>query len=136
MNSSNWQNLIQPILNAGSLIPVRGQYSITQEVNVMPCKGHTPGHQCVMISSNGESGIIVGDAMHQPVQVQRPDWSAVYDWNTDYSQPLRQQLVDMMGSTQMTLIASHFTYPGMGHVAKELKPLPTSSGWIYLPVTV
>jgi glyoxylase-like metal-dependent hydrolase (beta-lactamase superfamily II) len=135
-NSSNYQNLIQPVINAGLLLGVQGIHSITSEVMVMPCKGHTPGHQCVIIDSNGQSAIIVGDAMHQPVQVQRPDWNSVYDWNMNYSQPLRQQLVTMIGATDMTLIASHFTYPGMGNVAKELNPLPSSSGWIYLPITV
>jgi glyoxylase-like metal-dependent hydrolase (beta-lactamase superfamily II) len=134
-NSSNYQNLIQPVITAGLLQGVTGTHAITDEVSVIPCKGHTPGHQCVQILSAGKSAIIIGDSMHRSFQVQRPDWSAVYDWNTSFSEPLRKSLVTMIGENSTTMMASHFLFPGVGHIVKETNPLPTSSGWIFVPVS-
>jgi len=133
-NSSNFQNLIQPVITAGLLQGVTGMQPITPEVSVIPCKGHTPGHQCVQINSAGKSAIIIGDAMHRSFQVQRPDWSAIYDWNTGFSVPLRQSIINMLGTNNMVIIASHFGFPGVGHIVKDPHPLPSSSGWVYAPV--
>jgi len=134
-NSSNWANLIQPVLTAGLLQGVTGTYTITTEVSVIPCKGHTPGHQCVQITSAGKSAIIIGDAMHRPFQVQRPDWSPIYDWSTNFSEPLRKQIITQTGDGNNVMIASHFAFPGVGHVAKETNPLPLSSGWVFVPLS-
>jgi len=133
-NQSNFQNVIQPIVSAGILVPVTGVNYITDEVSVIPCKGHTPGHQCIEIHSEGSSGIIVGDSMHRSVQVQRPDWSAVFDWDTTLSEPLRVSMVSRLGENNFLTVASHFAYPGVGHVLREQNPLPTSSGWIFVPM--
>jgi glyoxylase-like metal-dependent hydrolase (beta-lactamase superfamily II) len=133
-NQSNFQNLIQPVINAGLLHGITGRLDITDEVSTFPCKGHTPGHQCVFIISGGKDGIIMGDSMHRNFQVQRPDWSAVYDWNTNFSVPLRVGLVNEIGENNMTMIASHFLFPGVGNLAKEVNPLPNSSGWVFVPV--
>jgi len=132
-NSSNWQNLIQPVLTAGLLQGVSGPYPITTEVSVIPCKGHTPGHQCVQITSAGKNAIIIGDAMHRPFQVQRPDWSPVYDWNTTFSEPLRKQIVTQTGENNNVMIASHFAFPGVGLLVKDPHPLPLNSGWVFVP---
>jgi glyoxylase-like metal-dependent hydrolase (beta-lactamase superfamily II) len=135
-NQSNFQNLIQPVITSGQLVGVNGLHAITPEVSVIPCKGHTPGHQCVEINSDGQIAIIIGDAMHHPSQIQRPDWSAVYDWNTTYSVPLRQSLVARMGQQNILLIAGHYYFPGVGHVVKDPHPIPNTSGLIFQPVSV
>jgi len=133
-NSSNFQNLIQPVINAGLLKGVTGMQSITDEVLVIPCKGHTPGHQCVQINSAGQGAIIMGDSVHRPFQIQRPDWSPIYDWDTTFSVPNRIALDKMIGANNMVMIASHFAFPGVGHVTKDPNPLPANSGLVFVPL--
>jgi len=115
-NQSRFIQLIQSVMTAGRFMAINGPYAVTGEVQAVPCKGHTPGHQCVMLNSNGNLGVIVGDAMHHPVQVQKPNWSAVFDWNTAQSVPTRQNLIDNAKSDNMVVIASHFQFPGVGKV--------------------
>ena len=45
-----------------------------------PIAGHTPGHTGYEVSSNGQSLLIVGDAVHvAQVQFERPDIGVVFD---------------------------------------------------------
>jgi glyoxylase-like metal-dependent hydrolase (beta-lactamase superfamily II) len=133
-NTSNFQNLIQPVINAGLLQPVQGVKSLTDEVQLIPCKGHTPGHQCVEINSLGETAIIIGDAMHHPAQIQKPDWSSVFDWNTVYSIPLRKSLISQIYGNNVLLIAGHFPFPGIGNIIEDPNANPNTSGLIYNPI--
>jgi len=133
-NTANWQNLFAPLIRAHLLECVTGPVSITDEISLMPCRGHTPGHQCILINSEGQMGIIVGDSFHRSVQVQRPDWSPVFDWDPTLAEPVRVNLVKMMWNQKITMIASHFAYPGVGQIEIDQHPTPKSSGWVFAPV--
>jgi len=134
-NTSHYNEVIQPVIDSGLLVGVKGQGILTNEVRLVPCKGHTPGHQCVYVRSQGQSAVIIGDVMHHPVQVQMQDWSAVFDWNTTISVPTRKEVILNIVQEQSLLIAPHFQFPGIGKVVKD--PAGSGggrSGLIYEPI--
>jgi len=133
-NASHYRELLQPFVNAGLLTGVTGTTSLTGEVTLVPCKGHTPGHQCVIIRSAGQSAFIISDAMHHPVQVQRPDWSATFDWDVTFSVPTRTELIGQIVLENAILIAPHFEFPGIGNLVQDLAVGNGRSGFIYVPL--
>ena len=53
--------------------------ALTDEVLVVPTPGHTPGHQVVLVTSDGHQGLLLGDLVHHPAQVSESDWWTVWD---------------------------------------------------------
>lgn len=62
------QTSILPFKDLGAMDLVGDGYAITSEVTTLTAPGHTPGHLCVLITSLGEKGIVVGDLVHTSVQ--------------------------------------------------------------------
>ena len=61
---------LDPITAAGLWDVADGEQALTAEVVTVPTPGHTPGHVALMVSSGGESALLIGDAAHSPVQVR------------------------------------------------------------------
>jgi len=57
---------VQPILDAGLAEFVGLDYRISPNVRLTPSTGHTPGHVCVVLESDGQSAVITGDMTHHP----------------------------------------------------------------------
>ena len=47
---------VMPLRRLRKMDLIEGEYNITDEVSTMPTPGHTPGHQAILISSQGEIG--------------------------------------------------------------------------------
>ena len=52
-----------PVHDAGLVDLVETDHRITNEINLIPTVGHTPGHVSVVIKSKGEEALITGDFM-------------------------------------------------------------------------
>ena len=97
-----------------------GYYWISNDIQMVKCIGHTPGHQCMILyydddrEENGERKAVYlgGDIMHHPIQIQMPTWSSKYDWNTSYSVPTRQRIIQQIYDNDWFLMLVHFAkYP-------------------------
>ena len=57
---------VMSLMDAGVLELIEGEQSITDHLTALPTPGHTPGHTSVLVTSAGESAVILGDAAHIP----------------------------------------------------------------------
>ncbi|MCI0437818.1 MAG: MBL fold metallo-hydrolase [Chloroflexi bacterium] len=120
---SDWEHFVKPenLKNApwvrDSVVPLEalglldffeGEHSITGEVTTLPTPGHTPGHHAILVSSQGERAMIVGDALHSKVQVQEPSWCAGVDTNKADSRRSREELLKRAESENYLVAAGHF----------------------------
>ena len=69
---------------------------------------HTPGHQAIVISSQGEKAIIAGDVLHNKAQVFEPDWTAGVDVDKAASRCSRAALLDLAEKEGHVVAAGHF----------------------------
>jgi len=133
--SCNWDVILQPVEDAGQLRTVDNNLSLTNEVTIQPCGGHTGGlHSCIFVDSNGSYGVYIGDSFHHVVQVQVPDWAPTFDFNTTASTETRRQLVQWAYSTRATMFSPHFAYPGAGVVHANFEHPDDESGYILVPL--
>ena len=77
-------------------------------MTTLPAPGHTPGHVAVLVTSQGEKGLMVGDALHSKVQVQEPGWCARADVDKDLGLESRQAILDRAESEGLLVAAGHF----------------------------
>ena len=66
------RDYVVPLEGLGVMDLIDPGHNITSEVSTMHTPGHTPGHICVMINSQGQSGAVVGDVFHMSVADRAP----------------------------------------------------------------
>ncbi|MEU3351729.1 MBL fold metallo-hydrolase [Streptomyces sp. NPDC037389] len=83
-------------------------------VRVALSQGHTAGHASYVISGGGRRLIAFGDAMHTPVQVSHPEWSAVVDHDAERSAVHRRRLVEELSEPGTIGFGIHFADVAFG----------------------
>lgn len=117
---TDWQLLA----NDGEVVP---------GVRVIDSPGHTPGHVSVVVESNGQQLIALGDSMnHAYMNFARPGWYNGFDMDGDQTVTTRARLLDMAATDRMAVLGYHFPFPGVGHVMKtgeEYRFVPAMWQW-------
>jgi glyoxylase-like metal-dependent hydrolase (beta-lactamase superfamily II) len=62
----------EPLEKAGQLMIVEGEQEITAGVRVITTAGHTKGHQSVILESNGEKAVYLGDLIPTTSHIKLP----------------------------------------------------------------
>jgi len=110
---------IQPIFDAGLAQFVELDHQISDEIRLVPSTGHTPGHVCVMIESEGERAVITGDMSHHPCQMAHPDWSPAFDSDPEAAAKTRARLFAEWADQPILVIGTHYATPTAGHVRRD-----------------
>ncbi|WP_280393634.1 MBL fold metallo-hydrolase [Nocardia brasiliensis] len=85
-------------------------------VKAVMAPGHTVGHSMFSITSRGHRLLVLGDALHSPIQIQHPRWSAAVDFEPGLSAMHRQKIVDNLASSGELAFANHFADVVFGRV--------------------
>lgn len=107
---------VLPVMEAGQMLLVDSDYALDDQVWLTPSPGHTAGHVCVNIASRGQRAIMIGDMMHSPLQLARPDWSPNFEFDRALSHQTRQQFLDHHCDTDTLVLTAHFPSPSVGLV--------------------
>jgi glyoxylase-like metal-dependent hydrolase (beta-lactamase superfamily II) len=109
---------LTPLQDLGVLDLIAGDTPLGAELTALPAPGHTPGHMALLISSGGEKGLILGDALHNPGQITNPDWKFSFDMDQDVAVASRKALLDRVEADGMTIAQCHLPRPGFGRVVR------------------
>lgn len=107
-----------PLQRAGRLHLVKGEQRITPEVSVIATPGHTPGHQSVLIRSDGEGALVSGDTFYTPAQVAHPEWQGRMDRDPGRACESRAAILDRLDADGLHMAAGHFTPRCFGRVIR------------------
>jgi glyoxylase-like metal-dependent hydrolase (beta-lactamase superfamily II) len=89
-------------------------------IQAISAPGHTVGHTTFMISSGNNQLCYIGDLTHHPVLLmQKPLTEFAYDTDPKQSAQSRVKMLTMLAEKRIPLLAYHFAWPGVGHVAKQ-----------------
>jgi glyoxylase-like metal-dependent hydrolase (beta-lactamase superfamily II) len=90
--------------------------------------GHTVGHSVFMIDQGGQQLCYVGDLAHHPVLLlEKPLTEFKYDTDPKQSAQSRVKMLGRLADERVALLAYHFAWPGIGHVARD------GDGFRYFP---
>ena len=118
-----------------NLLPIRDRlvfYKDGQEflpgVQAIAAPGHTVGHTIFMVTSNGKSFCFLGDLSHHPVLLlEKPRMQFSYDSDPAQAAETRVKLLERLAADKVAVMAYHYAWPGIGHIAK------TGEGYHYYP---
>ena len=113
------EEMFQLFSTRGQVELVDDGHRLSPELTILATPGHTPGHCCIAVESQGQRAIIIGDAIIHPIQVAHPEWNSAYDQDPSTATRTRQQLLDRMEREDALGGVSHMLAPGFGRVARE-----------------
>ena len=114
----NAPTCVWPLADLGLVEFMNGEHSVTRTITTVPSPGHTPGHMCILVTSRGERALVLGDAAHNPVQIQEPDWVSRADMDPDLTRQTRRALIEHLEREQILVAAGHFQAPGFGRIVR------------------
>ena len=118
--NDDFNAFVAPLESIGQLKLVRGGYKLMEGVTLLPTNGHTPGHQCVLVHSGGETAVLTGDLFHNVAQIREQHWCPVFDWRQALSTASRRWLLWRALSENWTVVSGHLpTGMSMGKVVEE-----------------
>ena len=114
----NAPQCVWPLEGLGLIELMEGEHVLTSELTTLPTPGHTPGHMSIMITSQGERGLILGDVLHNTVQVHETDWVSRADIDPEQTRITRQSLMGRLEREGCLVAAVHLPTPGFGKVVR------------------
>ncbi len=110
-----------------TLLPLRDRIIFLKDgqdvvpgVQALSTPGHTVGHGNFVISSQGSSLVNIADLGHQPMlQMENPRAEFARDTDPKQGVTTRLRVFDMVANQKIPILAYHFPWPGIGHVAKH-----------------
>jgi glyoxylase-like metal-dependent hydrolase (beta-lactamase superfamily II) len=116
---NSWSYNCRPIVEAGQARLVDDTFQLDDNFTLIPTPGHSPCHCCVMIRSQGQEAIVIGDMMHHALQCREPDWSTIFDTHRVQAARSRRCLLGQVANTGIFVLTIHFPNPTTGLVSAD-----------------
>jgi len=116
-----WETAMKNLApNRDRIVFIKDGEEFLPGITAMSAPGHTVGHTIFMISSGGKQLCYIGDLTHHPVLLmQKPLTEFAYDTDPKQSAQSRVKALTMLSEKRIPILAYHFAWPGVGHVAKQ-----------------
>jgi len=101
----------------GRIATFSGETDLGDGITAFPLPGHSPGHTGYRVESEGESLLIIGDAViSAAIQFTNPEAGAIWDTSAEDSIKSRKMLFDMASADRTAITATHIPFPSFGYV--------------------
>ncbi|MCX7383674.1 MAG: MBL fold metallo-hydrolase [Alphaproteobacteria bacterium] len=114
-----FEDSLAPVLDAGLAQTVNMTDQIGDSLLIEPAPGHAPGHVIFRLLDGGDEGVFIGDVMHHPIQVYRPEWSSGFDTDPRMAEASRRRVLDHCADCNARVFPAHFGAPHIGRVKRK-----------------
>jgi len=112
------QSLATPL--AGQTILHSGEADLGDGVRLLPAPGHTPGHQIVHLSGNGEEILLLADAVvSDALQFSNPGVTYALDSDPAQAAETRKRLFDRIAADAIPFAATHINATGLCRLERQ-----------------
>ncbi len=118
---------IEPVRAAGGLQTFKNECEISNSVTALPTPGHTPGHCSVLVRSNDQYALLLGDVAHHPVHLEHHDWLPRIDLDPPSSIRSRERMASLAVERNAIVTAPHMPILTLGHLQRR------NGGYRYVP---
>ena len=109
---------------------VKGGDSVASGITAVEGHGHTPGHMCYRVESNGQQVLLLADlANHYVWSLAYPDWEVRFDMDKAGAAAARRKILGMVAADRIPVIGYHLPFPALGYVETR------GNGFHYVPAT-
>lgn len=93
---------------------------IVPGIRFLAAPGHRRDHFAVEIQSGNETLLHVVDAFRHPIQCRHPEFPCLFDSYPQQLAQTTQQLMAHAADTNALVFGSHFIFPGLIHIQREV----------------
>lgn len=111
-----FEDSMAPILDNGLADLVEMDHRVDDFVSLEPSAGHTPGHVCVRIRSQGQEAVLSGDIMHTALQCTETELNSCFCVDDAMSRATRQAFVERHVDSDVLILPAHFPTPTVGRI--------------------
>jgi len=108
-----------PLQQADQLRLLYGDTQVTDEVRCVVTRGHTRGHQSVIIESAGEVAVFLGDVAARAVHLERLAWTTAFDTEPLETLEAKRALRDWALKKHALLIFGHDVRMPIGRLHRK-----------------
>ncbi|MGW0942038.1 MBL fold metallo-hydrolase [Streptomyces sp. NPDC002623] len=108
-----YEDSVAPVHRAGQAVLWDGHHRVDEYLTLESVPGHTPGSAVLRVASRGERAVFVGDLLHNPVQVLRPECSSCFCLDPGQAAASRRRILERAASERELVIPAHFAGPGV-----------------------
>ncbi len=124
VNHGSYVDSILPILEAGQFDLVDDGFELGAGAELRSLVGHTPGQMGLFLHRGQDRAVFCGDAIHSPVQVIEPGWSAIFDSDRPQAVRTRLALLQTMAEQGGVMVPAHFRSSG------RVRVIPRGDGFV------
>ncbi len=114
---------VAPVIAAGQARMVEMTDRLGDTLLIEPAPGHAPGHVVFRLledaNGKGEEGVFIGDVMHHPIQVYRPEWSSRFCTDPREAETSRRRVLEHCAGCAARVFPAHFGAPHTGRVRRD-----------------
>jgi glyoxylase-like metal-dependent hydrolase (beta-lactamase superfamily II) len=114
-----FEDSILPVVRSGQATLVDDDYAFEDGLFFESAPGHTPGNVVIHARSREERGVFMGDVIHHPIQLIRPDWSSRACSDLALSRRTRERLVEEHCELESLVLPAHFPAPSAGRILRH-----------------
>lgn len=116
-NQNVFEDSVAPVHEAGQTLLWEGSHRIDGNLRLDLAAGHTPGSSVVTLESGTDRALFVGDLLHSPAQVVRPDCNSCFCEDPAGARASRRRLLGWASDHRALVVPAHFG----GHGALEVE---------------
>jgi glyoxylase-like metal-dependent hydrolase (beta-lactamase superfamily II) len=111
-----FEDSVLPVIQSGQAEFVSGEQAVHELLTVFPAPGHTPGHIAIRAGRGEDTGIFLGDIIHNPIQIAEPNLNSAFCEDATQARTTRRKLLDEAAERNQLLVPGHFSAPHIGRV--------------------
>jgi glyoxylase-like metal-dependent hydrolase (beta-lactamase superfamily II) len=111
-----WRESVLPLVEAGLVLPVTGEFALDDHLWLEPTPGHTPGHVAVHLRSGQQRAVLCGDLIHSPLQCHYPRWRYWIDSDPVQAIDTRVRFLQTHAESGTLVLSAHFPSPSLGRI--------------------
>lgn len=112
------EDSVQPILDAGLAEPYGPGHPVDlgDGLTQLATPGHTPDHASIVLTSAGQYALFGGDVMHNPLQVEHPQWNSTFCEDKPRAAMSRQLALAWCVEHDALYLSTHFADTSAGRI--------------------
>ncbi|MFI1366002.1 MBL fold metallo-hydrolase [Streptomyces griseochromogenes] len=114
-----YEDSVAPVHRAGQAVVWDGEYRVDENLVLESAPGHTPGSSVLRLESRAERAVFVGDMLHSPVQILRPECSSCFCLDPRQAARTRVRVLERAADERALVVPAHFGGGGAVEVRKE-----------------
>jgi glyoxylase-like metal-dependent hydrolase (beta-lactamase superfamily II) len=114
-----FEDSVLPVVRTGQSQLVDDNFALEDGLWFEPAPGHTPGNVVIHARSGDQTAVFMGDVIHHPVQLIKPEWSTFACSDRELSRRTRTRLIEEHAERGARLLPAHFPSPTAGRILRH-----------------